>query len=468
MKSRIATFLLLTTFVLSGMAACARLAVRGPGRMNGPLRVCSANPRYFTDASGRAIYLTGSHTWNNLVDMGESDPPPAFDFPAYLDMLANLNHNFIRMWTWELSSWDTAANREKQARRHFVRPLVYARTGPGLALDGKPKFDLNRFDPEYFQRLRERVAMAGDRGIYVSVMLFEGWGVQFMKNGWKSHPFNGNNNINGIEADANGDGIGTEVHELGNRTITELQERYVRKVIDTVNEFDNVLYEISNENHPASTPWQYHMINFIHEYEKTKPKQHPVGMTFQYKGGRNADLFASPAEWISPNFEGGYRDNPPPADGKKVVLNDTDHLGGIWGNRAWVWKSFTRGHNPIFMDPYDERVLQTRPNLDGLGVRKNMGYTLSYARRMDLTAMTPQGELASSGFCLANPGKEYLVYLPTSGPVTVDLSGASRRVTVEWFDPKTGETREGGMVWVAGKQTFDSPFPNDAVLYIRE
>lgn len=34
---------------------------------------------------------------------------------------------------------------------------------------------------------------------------------------------------------------------------------------------DNVLYEISNENHPPSTKWQYHMIRFIKEYEKSKP-----------------------------------------------------------------------------------------------------------------------------------------------------------------------------------------------------
>jgi len=49
----------------------------------GPLRRHPNNPRYFTDGSGRAIYLTGSHTWANLVDIGPSDPPPRFDFDAY-------------------------------------------------------------------------------------------------------------------------------------------------------------------------------------------------------------------------------------------------------------------------------------------------------------------------------------------------------------------------------------------------
>jgi hypothetical protein len=36
----------------------------------GPLVVSTANPRYFTVASndGKAVYLTGSHMWNNLHD----------------------------------------------------------------------------------------------------------------------------------------------------------------------------------------------------------------------------------------------------------------------------------------------------------------------------------------------------------------------------------------------------------------
>ena len=36
----------------------------------GPLRVSPDNPRYFCDTSGREVLLVGSHTWNNLVDMG--------------------------------------------------------------------------------------------------------------------------------------------------------------------------------------------------------------------------------------------------------------------------------------------------------------------------------------------------------------------------------------------------------------
>ena len=44
-----------------------------------------------------------------------------------------------------------------------------------------------------------------------------------------------------------------------------------------------------------------------------------------------------------------------------------------------------------------------------------MGMTLAYANRMNLVAMRPR-EIASSGYCLANPGEEYLVYVPLEVP----------------------------------------------------
>jgi hypothetical protein len=140
----------------------------------GPLRVHPHNPRYFTDGttttdgSPRAVYLTGSHTWNNLVDMGRGDPPERFDFDAYLDFLERRGHNFIRLWTWDSTSWDARANGALgKDFVHGVAPLPWARTGPGEARDGKPRFDLARFDPAYFERLRARVKAAGRRGIYV-------------------------------------------------------------------------------------------------------------------------------------------------------------------------------------------------------------------------------------------------------------------------------------------------------------
>ncbi|MFO7957163.1 MAG: hypothetical protein R6X33_08670 [Candidatus Brocadiia bacterium] len=96
------------------------------GAVHGPLRRNPANPRYFTDDTGEAVFLTGSHTWNNLQDMGPDDPPMAFDWDRYLDWLTDLNHNFVRLWAWDsLCPWNP---------HDRVRPFPWACSWTGLRL----------------------------------------------------------------------------------------------------------------------------------------------------------------------------------------------------------------------------------------------------------------------------------------------------------------------------------------------
>ena len=201
--NRLKSPLLCSIVLATACMTCRGASPPATRPVNSPFRILKQNPRYFTDSSGRAILLTGSHTWDSLQDMGEADPPAAFDFDAYLDFLASHNHNFIRLWRWELVTWDTKANRE-QTPQHLVCAPHPWRVGPGMASDGKPKFNLERFDETYFKRLRTRVSAARDRGIYVSIMLFEGWGLRFVPDGCKGHPFHPANNVNGLEGEFKG------------------------------------------------------------------------------------------------------------------------------------------------------------------------------------------------------------------------------------------------------------------------
>jgi hypothetical protein len=83
-----------------------------------------------------------------------------------------------------------------------MTPQPWARTGPSTAKDGKPRFDLEQFDPAFFERLRERVIKAGEAGIYVDVMLFDGWALHLSPapDHIEGNPFHALNNINGISA----------------------------------------------------------------------------------------------------------------------------------------------------------------------------------------------------------------------------------------------------------------------------
>ncbi|MEX2553088.1 MAG: DUF4038 domain-containing protein, partial [Actinomycetota bacterium] len=161
----------------------------GPAR--GPLTVLASNARYFTDGMGEAVFLTGSHTWSNFQDSGDGYPPPPFDYEQYLDFLEVHGHNFFRLWVWEGGRWAVQTSNDD----YWFHPMgPFVRSGPGNALDGRPRWDLTRFDQAYFDRLRERVRMAGDRGMYAAVMLFQGWAVssvkgrKAMQNPWRGHP----------------------------------------------------------------------------------------------------------------------------------------------------------------------------------------------------------------------------------------------------------------------------------------
>lgn len=385
----------------------------------------------------------------------------------------------MRLWSWEESRWTSET---ADTNYWFYPQTPYKRTGPGSALDGQLKFNLDSLDDAYFQRMRTRVIEAGQRGIYVSIMFFNGWSVS-NRLGFKQ-PFDGcplrlSNNINGVNGDADGNGNGEETHSLLDPAVNAYQYTYVKKVIDTVNDLDNVLYEISNESpYAGSDAWQKRMIDTIHAYEMRKPKQHPVGYTGDWTIP-NSNLWTSNADWISPgagNNGSGYQNDPPAGDGSKVVITDSDHLWGVGGDRVWVWKSFTRGLNPIFMDGYDGKsygcggVNFDSSNATWISFRKNMGYTRAYATRMNLASMTPQNNFSSTTYCLANPsatGAEYLVYRPSSsGAVVVNLSSTSGNLNVEWFNPETGTRISGGIVVGGNVRSFKAPFNGDAVLYI--
>jgi hypothetical protein len=491
----------------------------GRGAAAGPLVVSAANPRYFAIASGgagdaadqRVVYLTGSHIWNNLHDgMGPgadcAGTPERIDYDAYLRFLTEHGHNFIRLWRWEQFKSQAAGGNYHLC----MTPQPWPRAGPGTAKDGKPKFDLSRFDPAYFDRLRERVIAAGNEGIYVAVMLFEGWGLHLSPppDNVEGHPFHAANNVNGIGITSI---VDYQVLPLDPR-VQALQEAYIRKVVDTVHDLPNVLYEVVNESSGEdadvvrfpdgssiptpigdSTEWQYWVIDFVKRYEQQMGyDKHPIGMTMQFpvpdQSKVNEPLFNSAAEWVSPGFEepftaeaaqagegpsgGRWYTDPPANDGRKVVISDTDHYAPGKGDALWAWKSFLRGHHPILMDfGLIDGVTAGNSDYETFEpARYAMGDTLRYAQRVNLVKMEPRGDLSSTAYALADPGQEYLVLQPGDGPFTVTLEPGT--YIAQWFSVTSRETVEANQVSTksSGAIGFRAPYEaaGPAVVYLKK
>jgi hypothetical protein len=201
------------------------------------------------------------------------------------------------------------------------------------------------------------------------------------------------------------------------------------------------------------------------------------------QGRVNDPLFNGPADWISPGFDdqifaGRWYTDPPATEGRKVVITDTDHYAPGNGDAMWAWKSFLRGHNPILMD---FGIIDVVNPLDpSLGVpsyesfepaRSAMGDTRRFAELMRLVEMEPRGDLSSTGYVLANPGREYLVLEPGETAASFTVTLVPGTYTVQWYGVNGRETVGSGEMTVdaATKTTFTAPFQAEgpAVLYLK-
>ena len=440
------------------MAAC----------IGGVLTVDGDNGRYFAnDAS--IVFLAGMHTWQvSGADSSPDDPPATLDFDEFLTALTSRGLTFTKMWAMETPQhWPNLTQ--------YFAPLPWARTGPGNANDGKPKFDLDTWDEDYFARMRAWTVRLGNAGVYVCVQMFQGWHYTdkgYANDPYEFHPFNGPNNINSVDGDTNNDNSGLESLDTAS-SVYSRQQAYVRKVIDTVNDLDNVIFEVANEVDYTTTTlaWERAIAAYIKSYESGLAKQYPVGITKFWPGGNNAALFASDVDWTSTDEE--YPTPEPDAtDGSMVVIGDSDHWQGLTGEHEWTWQAALRGMNVAFMDQWTGWTYgtDTRTDADAQKIRNQLGYILDYMARVDLRYTTPQSSLASTGYCLARlTGTAKLIaYQPTSGAFTVDLSSVSGTFSLEWLRTSNGATQAGSNVSGGAVRTLTPPWAGEDVVAFLE
>jgi len=479
----------------------------------GPLKQSTVNTRYFVDPAGNGVFLSGSHTWDDFqdTDTNVGSTPAAFDFTGYVNFLKAHNQNVTILWHKDLPEycgWNFSGSTWRMAPWPWLRP------GPGVATDGNPKFDLTQFNQAYFDRLRADVQQLQANGIYAIVELFDGNQLTSARCSTDGYAFTLANNINGVDDGyTSGSGGTNSVTMTSANAISGYQDTYVKKVLDTLNDLPNVIWEIAEEQPGASmTWWAPHMMGLVKAYEgggvfegttyTAKAFQHPVGIgALNYFDRNDTTLYGSIATWVAPSLNtSGFPENVPVNNNGKVAINDSDHSLGYssfinsdgsvqdQNLRGYIWENITQGaEGLIFMDPYviywqGSPVRNTCLNptnfvctgaLDSKyeNFRSSMGFAQQYVNaKMDLLKATPQGSLSSTGFCLADnaaTGAEYLVYAPSGGTFTVNLSATTRSLNVEWFNPATGATTSGGTITGgSASQPFTAPFSGDAVLYI--
>ena len=265
--------------------------------------------------------------------------------------------------------------------------------------------------------------------------------------------------------------------------ILDRQRAYVRQVVDTVNDLDNVLYEMFNEGE-----W----------YDREQRQRHEQHFLRFFRARcsnlllSNSDHIAGddphldpkldvvtlhPKDWIGhfPVFERGFHKSPPKPylysepvpefDGETPSLDEVRR--SVW-ETALAGAGWVNQNDPSFgWDRHTAIAVRAAARDSAYDVAGHCARFFN-SGQMRFWEMEPNGKLASTGVCLANPGRQYVVYSAKGGSFTVDLSAApNATLSVQWYNPRSGRYHAAGEI-VAGDTTmeFTPPFPGDAVLRV--
>ncbi|MDQ8180624.1 DUF5060 domain-containing protein [Pelagicoccus sp. SDUM812005] len=195
--------------------------------------------------------------------------------------------------------------------------------------------------------------------------------------------------------------------------------------------------------------------------------------------------------WVCPNDEQGPAGMGVPPDpgykgfdgmatgrhGESYDLHDVRKLT-LWGNLmaggagVEYYFGYKLPENDLVAQDYRSRHQSWKYGRIAIDFFQESG--LPFERMRNADALVGNPERKNGNFCLAEAGNAYLVYLPEGGEVKLDLSGASGKFKVDWFNPREGgkllkgsvKRVEGGGKVSLGKAPAD-PSEDWAILVTR-
>ena len=460
-----------------GLCLCCLLPLASPASEK--IKILETGPEagHYLSWKGRPILLVGDSVTQGWMECGTN-----FDQRRYVEALANRGVNLLMLWAFKGTD---ATGQQRDRRISYDAPEIW----PWVGSPEARSFDLRQFNPAYFDRLKELVAYAESKGIVILITVHDGW----TKTCFGAHPFNralGNGPLASREqyvdlADAQREMPPEfETAWTWKQQNQYFQERFCAELIATLQPFSNVLYEMFNEgewyNKALRRQHEQHFLAFFRARCNTlllsnsdaiasdKPHEDPkVDVVTLHPQGwvGTAGLFASGFRNVPPRPY-LYSEPVPEFDGEKPSLATI---------RRSMWEVTMAGAGWVNQDDpsfgWDKHAAIAAKAAPRDLAYEHAGYCARFFNQEGVRfwEMSPQAGIASNGYCLAQPGVEYVVYLGRSGSVTLDLSAASgRELAVRWFNPRTGKSQSADSVRAdKSAQEFTSPFEGDAVLHLR-
>lgn len=383
----------------------ALLCCCGTAAAQHPLQLCRENPHYF-QFRNRPVLLISSGGRYGVLSRPDRDYIPYFDSLAAYGMNVTRVFSGANIW---LHEEDKAS--QKTGMVNILTPWARSRT-PGY-IGGGNKFDLDQWDDQYFARLKQMIAEAGRRGIFIELTLF---GNNYDDSVWRNSPLYPANNAQGIGP--SGPGSFRLFQTGADKRMTERQDSMVTKMVRELNGYDNLYYEICNEpnNELKDTvgmnAWVLQIAALIRQTESSLPKKHLIASNEAMVDDSAISVANFHYLRVSnmPDFDWLYHLN------KVISMDETlilPHQEDINDMRVEAWDFLLRGGGV-----YNNLSYPFPHSRDSLGIaRAQLRCLKTFLSAFRFTRMSPDKtavDLKSKEATvrvLSEKGKQYAIYL---------------------------------------------------------
>ena len=433
--------------------------------------------------------VTGPHRTEDLDKL--TDNMLRYAYPGF-------EHNFGLWYDRRRDRHDTVRREDANALPPFLEQ-PWARTGPGEAWDGLPKYDLTKYNAWYFDRLKAFASLCDRKGtilfhtFYMQHALLEA-DTHYVDFPWRP--------VNCLQPTQLPDRVpvANAFYDLANPLRRDLHRAYIRKCLDELSGYANVVHMLGEE-YTGSAPFARFWLDVISEWEQENGRKvlvgigatkdvldqladeprvsvldlrywwnQPDGSLFAPKGGREvAGRYTSGREAakttplaIHQQIREYRLRYPEKALLHRIEASREQSLAFLFGGGSMLVRSmgYPEGQEPKAYGPVPPAHI-IQPTYDFINQKLAAG----------LPRMTPQPSLvkdAAGNFCLCEPGRAYLVYALKGGPVELDLSTVTGEFEARWFDPRTGALREAapGAIRAAAVVKLSAPSSEDWILWL--
>ncbi|MFC1713439.1 hypothetical protein ACFL6S_07225 [Candidatus Poribacteria bacterium] len=409
-----------------------------------PISLHPDNPHYFLFRGEPTILITSAEHYGAVLNLD-------FDYVPYLDEFQARGFNLTRIFTGIYVEHSAAFNIKRNTLApmpgRFICPWARSST-PGYA-NGGNKFDLSKWDDDYFSRLKDFCQQASQRGIIVEVTLFCPY---YGDEQWNISPMKMENNINGV-----GDVPREETLTMKHPALIAIHDAMTRKIVHELQDFDNIYYEICNEPYfgGVTLDWQAHIAATIVGAEAEFLNKHIIAQNIN----NNSAKIDNPNPAISLfNFHYAVPDAARENYGLNKAIGDDEtgfkgtadlpyrteawHFllagGGLYNNLDY---SFTAGTEDGTFELPD-----SQPGGGGPALRNQIETLKNFLYSFDFIKMAPGNSVVKDVIpedaktqVLAEPGKAYAIYIQGGEQATLELGIPAGKYRAEWLNTRTGQ-----------------------------